>query len=108
LLRETSQRTCAEDRIMSLLRHPLPRVLRQLHVNLTIRQATVQVRQQQHHDLLQLLERERLEENDVVDPIQKLRPEPPSQFREYLFPHALRDRLIRQTDAFNQETASDV
>src|SRR5919198_5726607 len=74
-LQRTLQRTRTVRRIPTCLRQQLLRRRRQLDVDPPLRQPSPQSRELELDDLRELLARELLEDDDLVDPVQELRPE---------------------------------
>ena len=75
LLDRSFERPRAIDRIVASLHQMRPRLIRQRELNVAIRQTLAQARELDFHDLLQVLLIEGMEDNDLVDAVEKLRPE---------------------------------
>ncbi len=69
------ERACAVGRIVAFLHQEVLGRVGQLDVNLPILEPLQQAAKLDVDDLLQVLEAERVEEDDLVDPVQELRPE---------------------------------
>ena len=72
---EPPQGTSAVRRVEALLRHEPPGLLRGLERDPLLRQPLPQLVELEIDDALDLGERQRLEQHDLVDPVQELRPE---------------------------------
>src|SRR5690606_41234822 len=69
--------------------------------------ASAQVGEEQTDELLDLVRGERLEEDDVVDAVQELRPEVAAQFGEHRVARARLDMALT-VDALQQDRRADV
>src|SRR5919107_1363187 len=74
-LQRAFQRPRAVGRVPAGVRDDLLRVLRQLELDTAIREPRAQPCELELHDLSELLTGERLELDDLVDPVEELRPE---------------------------------
>src|SRR5687768_224180 len=72
LLQCTLQGTCTIDRIVPGLRDARDRMIGEVHGDLPFREQLVEPTELDLHDLAELVLRERLEEDDLVDAVQEL------------------------------------
>ena len=70
-------------------------------------ETAAQLSEEQVHDLLDLVQRERLEENDLVDPVEEFGPEMAAEFGHHRFAGLLRD-LPLGIEPLHEERGADI
>src|ERR1700756_2143295 len=106
-LEKSLQRPSAVDGIIPLTGDVLLCCFRHLQFEVPLAEPGTQQFELEVNDSFDLRERERLEQNDLVDPIEKLRPEVEPQLTHNLFAYRL-GNFTRLARVFDEERAADV
>ena len=89
LLQQPLERARAVDRVVAGVREVLERRVGELDLDLALRQPRPQPAELDLDDLLELLARQAVEDDDLVDAVEELGPEVLAQRLEHLALHAL-------------------
>src|SRR5471032_2763160 len=102
------ERPCAVRRVEAFLHEIFLGLVRQLHVNLGLLEPLHQAPELDVDDLLQVLAAERVEEDDLVDPVQELGPEVLTQRLVHLAPRAFINSTAFAHRLFGDEVAAQI
>ena len=92
---ESLQGTRAEARVVAVFHDIALRLRAQLYAESPVRKAPIDILQDQRRDLFDILSRERLKENDLIEPVQEFGPEGGVQLLHNELLRLLRDLPLR-------------
>ena len=108
LLNRPLERAGAVDRIVARLHQMRPCRIGQRELDVAIGQALAQARELDFHDLLQMLLIERMEDDDLVDAVEKLGPETAAQFVHDRILHVFVAASGKSSFVFEDAVAADI